>query len=141
MANYAKNHPIDRGQIPLQHYPAACSTLGTIYRDNASASSVTALTANTTVLEIAAAGVPVGIRWAINQATSIIATAGATANFDNIVAPGEVRRFVVPRRTIGIPNYTNDGAPSVVGLNTAEGLFSNVATISLGVGSVMLMQN
>lgn len=141
MANYAKSIPMDRGQNGLVNSPAPCSTLGTVYRDNASTSSVTALTANTTIIEVAATTVPIGIRWAINQATSIIAIAGATNNIDNIVVPGEVRRFVVPRRTIGIPNYTNDGAPSVVGLNTAEGLFSNVATISLGVGSVMLIQN
>lgn len=135
MANYAKQIPIDKGGMVLQGYPAPCSTLGTVYRDNASASSVTSLTVDTTVLEVASTTVPVGIRWAISQATSIIAVAGATANFDHVVVPGQVRRFVVPRRIVGVSPIA-----SISSINIQEGLFSNIATISLGVGSVMLMQ-
>ena len=138
--NYAKPLPFDKKTVPLQNYPAATSTLGSIYRDNASASSVTSLHENTTVIEVTAEGGAAGIRWAINQATSILTDAGVS-DFDNVIADGETRRFVVPRNTQAIPNYSGIDNPSVVGLNVAEGLFSNVATVSFGAGSVLLSQN
>lgn len=136
---YAKPIPFDRNGIPLVDYPPAASAIGTTVRENASASSVTSLTANTTAIEVGAIGTGAAIRWAVNQATSVITAAG-TANFDNFVPVNTVRKFVVPRRVQAIPNYQNAGAPSIVGLNTAEGLFANIATISAGIGSVLLTE-
>jgi hypothetical protein len=137
--DYAKPLPTDRKGNALQEYPPAASAIGTLARDNASASSVTSLHANATVIEVAAVTTPATIKWASDQATSVVSAAG-TPNFDHVIQTGEVRRFVIPRLTQALPNYNNAGSPSIVGLNIAEGLFSAVATKSTGVGSVLLTQ-
>lgn len=137
--NYSKPIPKDRNDTPLQEYPPAASSLGTVVRENANVSSVTALTANTTTIEVAAVSTGAVIRWAVNQASSVISDAG-TANFDNVIPAGTYRKFVVPRTTQALQNYNNQGTPSIVGLNVGEGLFGAVATKSLGVGSVLLTQ-
>lgn len=112
--------------------PPPYLALATLHRDNASASSVTSFNANTTVIEVSAVTTGAGIRWAANQATSVITLAG-TANFDNFVIAGSTRLLVVPRRIQG-------NSSSVVGLNAQEGLYENIATISAGIGSVLLTQ-
>lgn len=129
--NYAKLVGRDRGGEPFvpTHIPA--STLGSVTRENASASSVTTLTDLTSVVEVTAIATAAGIIWATNQATSVI-TAQGTANFDNIVPPNTTRLFVVPRRVQAVP--------SISGVNTQEGLFALIATKSTGVGSVLLAQ-
>jgi len=143
MNTYAKNLPVDRNFVPMQAYPPAASSLGTTARDNASTSSVTVLSANTTTIEVAAVTTGAVVKWVadptLNASSSVISAAG-TANFDHFVQAGTVRQFVVPRLTQAIPNTNAVGSPSVVGLNTAEGLFANLATKSVGVGSVLLTE-
>ncbi len=129
--NYAKQLPIDRNGVPMVNSPPPFQALATTARDNASASSVTSFNDNTTTLEVSAVTTGVGIKWAANQATSVITEAG-TANFDNYVAAGRTRIFAIPR--------TAQGVPSIVGLNTREGLFAAIATKSSGIGSVLLTQ-
>ena len=132
MANYAKEIPVDRFSNPMQEYPPAASAIGITVRENGAASSVTSFQANTTTIEVAAIATGAAIRWATNQASSVVTAAG-TANFDHIVPVNTVRKFVVPRTVQG--NTT-----SIVGLGAQNGLFSAVGTISLGVGSVLLTQ-
>ena len=129
MINYAKQIAKDRNDQPIVPSHIPTSTLGSVYRTNASESSVTSLTDDTSAIEVSAITTSATIRWAINQATSV-----TTANFDNVVPLNSTRLFVVPKRTIGL------GAGSVAGVNSGEGLFSAVATISVGVGSVFLAQ-
>jgi len=136
---YARPIPVDRNGNLMDGFPPSASAIGVTARDNASTSSVTALTANTTVLEVSAVTTGAVIKWATGQATSVI-SAGGTANFDNFIPANTTRLFVVPRATIGLPNMNNQGTPSIVGLNTSEGLFANVATKSVGVGSVLVAQ-
>ena len=128
--NYAKQIGKDRNDQPFIPSHVPTSTLGSVYRDNASASSVTSLTDNTSVVEVTAITTAAGIRWAVNQATSIIT--GAGANFDNIIPLNGTRTFIVPRR--------QQAVASISGINTQEGLFPAIATISIGNGSVMLAQ-
>ena len=130
--SYARPIPVDRDGAKLQGFPTPTSTLGSVDRENASASSVTSLSVHTTVIEVAAVTTAAGIRWAVNQETSVV-TAVSGANFDHIITAGTVRKFVVPRR-IQAPQ------PSAVGLNIQEGLFNGIATISTGIGSVLLSQ-
>lgn len=129
--NYAKQLPVDRNDAVMQNSPPPFPAIATTARDNATASSVTSLNANTTTLEITAVTTGAGIKWATDQATSVITAAG-TANFDNFLPAGTTKLFVIPRKTAGIS--------SIVGLNTQNGLYSNIATKSVGVGSVLVVQ-
>jgi hypothetical protein len=129
--NYARPMGKDRNDVPFFPTHIPTSTLGSVTRENASASSVTTLTDLTSVVEVTAVTTAAGIRWAVNQATSVITAAG-TANFDNIIPANTTRTFIVPRRTQAVP--------SISGINSQEGLFGNIATISTGVGSVLLAQ-
>lgn len=115
-------------------FPVVASAIGSTTREAILASSVTSLSPLTTTIEIAAIGASAAIKWASNQATSVITAAG-TANFDNIVPVGTVRQFVVPKSTQGAMG-------SVVGIGTVEGLFPGIATMGIGaaVGSVLLTQ-
>lgn len=129
--NYARPVARDKTDSPLIPSYIPTSTLGSVNRENASASSVTSLTDLTSAVEVTAVGVGAGIRWAVNQATSVV-TATSGTNFDNIVPVNTTRLFFVPRRTQAVP--------SISGINSQEGLFANIATISMGVGSVLLAQ-
>ena len=129
--NYTKKTAQDVNGIPIYPSYIPASTLGSVNRENASGSSVTTLSEMTTAIEVTAVGTGAGIRWAINQATSVVTIAG-TANFDNIVPVNTARLFSIPRNTQAIT--------SVAGINVKEGLFANVATISLGTGSVLIAQ-
>ena len=129
--NYASPLPRDKEEQTMQEYAVPKATTAVTVRENASASSVTSLNDATTTLEVGAVGTGAAIRWATNQATSII-TAASGAAFDNYIPVGTVRRFVVPRRIQAVS--------SVGGVNVIEGLFNNVATQSTGNGSVLLAQ-
>ena len=131
MKNYAKPLPIDREGTKMLSSPSDALALATLARDNASASSVTSFNDNTTVVEVTAVGTGAAIKWAANQATSVVTAAG-TANFDNYVAVDTTRLLVIPRQSIG--------TSSIVGLNIQAGLYNAVATKSSGVGSVLLNQ-
>lgn len=132
MENYARKLPKDNTGAVMTEFAHPFVAYSTTARDNATVSSVTALGNLTTTVEVAAVGVGAGVKWATNQATSVITAAG-TANFDNFVPAGTVRRFVVPRQTQAI-------SPSVAGINVEEGLYAAVATKSAGIGSVLLTQ-
>lgn len=135
MQNYAKMIPKDRSDAPMQEYAVPYPALKVTVTDNGSASSVTALSSVTTVIEVAAVNSGAGIKWttAGSQGTSVITAAG-TANFDNFIPAGVVRRFVVPRNTQSLSNA------SISGINVQEGLYSAVAIKGGGVGSVLLTE-
>lgn len=138
MENYARKLAKDRADNDLQEFAVPFPALVTTARDNAAASSVTSLNANCTMIEVAAVGGSAAIRWSSASATTSVISAAGTANFDNAIPSNTVRRFVVPRESQAIPNYSGINSPSVVGLNVAEGLYTGVATI--GVASVLLTQ-
>lgn len=131
---YAPQTPRGKDSMPKVGYVPTVVRLANTVRENNSASSVTSLTHDTTEVEVTAVGGSgTAIRWAANQATSVV-TVTASPNFDAIVPSGETRRYVVPRETGG--SYA-----SVQGVNRAEGLFQNIATKSLtGNGSVLLAE-
>lgn len=136
MRDYATPLPVDRNGNSMYNSPPPVLKIATSARDNASASSVTSLNANTTELQITAVTTGAGIAWATNQATSVI-TAGGTANFDLFIPEGQSMIVVVPRRVQG-------NSSSVAGLGVLEGLYSGttggIATKSSGVGSVLLVE-
>lgn len=143
MDNYAKRVAITENGVALLDLPPNYQALATTARDNATVSSVTVLNSNTTTVEVAATTAPAAIRWSMatnTAASSSVITAAGTAAFDHYIPAGTVRRFVVPRNSQALPNYNANGSPSVVGRNTAEGLFSGIATKSAGVGSVLVTE-
>lgn len=138
MSGYAKQLATDRSRTPLQEFPAPYKALARYDDEDASVSSVMSLTHDTTVVEVAAVGGPAVIRWVPTSETagvspfaSVISIAGATANFDHVVASGTIRRFVVPKET------SNVQAGSAVGVNRQEGLYQRIAVKGLGISSVM----
>lgn len=131
MINTAKPLPIDRNNVPMYNSPPPYPAIATTARDNATASSVMTFNANTTTLEVTAVTTGAAIKWATNQATSVITAAG-TANFDNFIPANTTRIFAIPRQTAGVP--------SIVGLNAQNGLYSIVATKTVGVGSVLVAE-
>ncbi len=129
--NYSQRLPRDRDdgvmEQSLPPFPANAQNT----RENAGSSSVWSLNPNTTAVLVAAIGAPVAIKWAGNQAVSVLAT-GAASNYDATLTASSTRLFVVPRSVMGIA--------SNVGLNISEGLYPAIATQSLGVGSVLLTE-
>lgn len=104
----------------MQSYPAPKTALVTSGYAPPAASSVVTFGANTTVVEITALNASLAMKWG---SASVIATAGATANFDHIVPVNSTRRFVIPINVQA--NVT-----SVVGLNVGNGLYSTMAVIA-----------
>lgn len=107
--------------------------------ENGTASSVVTLTDNTTVVGITTAGAPAYIRWVPRSETagvapfaSVIAIAGATANFDDVVPANTTRIFPIPQETIG--------TSSVVGLNVQAGLYNRLAVKTGGIASVISVE-
>lgn len=107
--------------------------------ENGTASSVMTLTDNTTVVEVGAVGAAVYLRWVPRTETaavapygSVIAIAGATANFDDYVPPNTTRIFPIPQETIG--------TSSIVGANVAAGLYNRLAVKSAGIASVITVE-
>lgn len=102
--------------------------------ENGTASSVLTLTDNTTVLEVATVGAPAYIKWITRSDTtaSVIAAAGSTANFDDVVPANTTRIFPIPQETIG--------TSSLVGANIAAGLYNRVAVKTAGIASVITVE-
>ena len=129
--NYAAGTPVGNNQMPLYNSPAPFKAIGTVADDSTpNTSSILNLSANTTAIEVATSGGPAFIQW-LSQSTvdssvagtSVIST-GAAANYDHMIPPNTVTRFVVPISTgpIGVaPNA------SAVGVAVELGLFRNVA--------------
>lgn len=129
---YAPDTPISKDGIHKVGYVPAKIALANTTNENASASSVIALTHDTTELEVSAVGQWIAGRWAANQAASVV-TAVASPAYDFVVPSGESRRYVVPIQTF-VGNSS-----SIQGVNRANGLYQNVAFKTLaGNGSVLL---
>lgn len=120
----------------MQEYPAPITALTRYASENASASSVISVNEGTTSVEIAAVGAPAVVKWiATTDTTASVISAAGTANFDHVIPTATVRRFVIPRETLGTPV-----SASVVGANQANGLYRRIAYKSIGTASVLLTE-
>lgn len=142
--NYARGVPNGNNNVPFQGLPAAVKAIARYVYENGTASSVITLSDNTTAIEIsggASTTVAAVMRWVpVGEGTSapfasVIAIAGATANYDHVIPPSTVRRFVVP-----IEVNNPQGYSSQVGLNIENGLYRRVAIKTQGVASVLLTE-
>ncbi len=135
--NYAAGTPVGNNQVPLFNSPAPHKAVEQYYSGNANASSVITLTANTTAIEIAAAGTPVVMAWISRTDTtaSVVANPTTSANFDHIVPANTVRRFVVP-----IEVQQAQGYSSFVGANVDNGLYQRVAFKTEAIASVYVSE-
>ena len=104
----------------MQGFPAPTVAKFTTSSAPPSVSSVISFGSNTTTFEITALNSSLAIKWG---SASVIATAGATANYDHIIPVNQTRRFVIPMNTSG-------SSSSVVGANALNGLYSTMAVIS-----------
>lgn len=127
--------PQDRGMSPMQEFAFPILAKARYGSENAVASSVISVTHDTTALTVGAFGTGAVLRWVATTDTqaSVISAAG-TANFDEIIPPNAVRRFVIPMERQG----TNPG--SVQGANRLNGLYQRVAVKSTGIGSVLVAE-
>ncbi len=131
--------PRDKDNAALQEFPAPIKAKQAWLSENATASSILLLSHDTTHLEVTAIGigsVAAAIRWigpsgqaSVAGASSVVAIAGATANFDHIIPAGTMRRFAIPIES-------NPDSRSVMGVNRARGLYQRVAWKTLGIASV-----
>lgn len=147
MLNYAKGKPVGNNQMPFYDSPPAVTAIAVDNRTTAATagvSSITVLNANTTAIEVMAAGAPAFLKWLTQSVvdssvagTSVI-SAGTTANFDGMVAKDTVRRFIVPISPAVTAPPGSYGQPQ--GANKDNNLYPNVAIIG-GNGSVMTIQN
>ena len=126
--NYAKAVPRDTGGAPLHDYPSPVPALATYQRSATAVSSIAMLTKDTTAIEVSAfGGQGVVIRWVpIAETPSVapygsVVASGLGASFDHAIPSGEIRRFVVPKETLG---GGGGGAGSV------NGLYQHVAWIN-----------
>lgn len=145
--NYAAGAPIgDTGSTIWAEAPAPYKAVEQYTNENATASSVMTLTQDTTAIEVSTAAVQAFVRWvpvsetaAVSPFASVIAIAGSTANYDFVVPPNSVRRFVVPIET-GTNTTFGATITSVQGQNREYGLFQRVAVKTAGIGSVMVAE-
>ena len=121
-SNYAPLNPKDKSGETLQNYPAPIPAKFVTNAAPPAASSVVSFGSNTTEIEITALNASLAIKWGSG---SVIAVAGATANYDHIIPVNSTRRFVIPVQSIG-------QVGSVMGANAQNGLYSTIAVISVG---------
>lgn len=131
MSNYAKSLPRDTGGEPMQAFPAPYLSQEQYNSANAVASSVISLQPNTTSLEVGTfGGQGVVIRWIPLTETATVApygsviSSGLGANYDHYVPLNAMRRFVIPKETMG------QMAGGQVG--SVNGLYQRVAWINAG---------
>ena len=135
--NYSKGKAMGHNQMPQYDSPPPYKA-GTQYMsENATASSVISLTHNTTAIEIATQGTAATMRWVATSDTqaSVVAIAGSTANFDHVIPPNAIRRFVIP-----IESMPATGYGSIQGANRENGLYQRVAYKTQGIASVFLSE-
>src|SRR5882724_9410493 len=127
-ANYARQLVLDKNGSPYQTGTPAASAISRYVTENGTASSVLTLTQDTTAIEVATGGTAAVIRWVATSDTqaSVVAIAGATANFDHEIPANAWRRFVVP-----VEQFVQQ--TSLVGANRLNGLYQRVAIKSQGV--------
>ncbi len=137
--NYAKVQPMDQGNGKMVNYDPAYKALARYGTNNAIVSSVITLTDDTTIVEIAAVNVPVGIRWVPSTETAAVTpfasviTTGTGMNYDHLVAKDTTRQFVVPQE--------RQGVGSVVGINVQAGLYKRIAVIAgASVSSILVAE-
>lgn len=118
--NYATPIPHDKNTEPLQGWPAPVPTKQVTVAVPPAVSSVISFGANTTTIEVVALNGAMAMKWGPG---SVIAAAG-TANFDHVIPINTIRRFVVPQSVAGV-------TASVVGARDLNGLYQNMAVISI----------
>lgn len=121
--SYPKPLPVDANRTPLQENPAAVLAQQS-FQKGGELSSVVTFNDNVTQIEVAAVGgAGAAIRWiATSDTQASVISSGLGANFHHIVGANTVRKFVVPRETVG--------TASNVGVNIKEGLYRRVAVVS-----------
>lgn len=112
--------PRDKGGMPMQEFPAAKPAFVVTAAIPPAASSVVTFGANTTAIEITTLNASLAIKWG---SASVIAAAGATANFDHIIPVNSTRRFAIPVSVAG-------AGMSIVGANVLNGLYQTMAVIA-----------
>lgn len=133
-STYVTPLPQDASLNSMQEFPSPKLAIQVNASENATVSSVTNLSHNTTSLEVGTLGTGAVIKWITTSNTNAsVITAAATANYDHLIPPNVVRRFVVPRESVGNPQ-------SVQGVNRANGLYQRVAVKTLGIASVFLSE-
>lgn len=131
----------DSGLPATADTPAPFKAVAQYLSENATASSVITLSQNTTAVEVVTSGSPTVIRWisASDTQASVVAVAGATANFDHMVPANWRIRFVVPEESA--TNQTAGATTtSMVGANREYGLFQRLAYKTQGVASVAVTE-
>lgn len=141
--NYAKGIPMGDNQVPFFESPPPVKAIVATMSENATASSIFALSDNTTAVEIATQGTAAVIRWFSNNDyqtsvgnRSVIAIAGSTANYDHIIPSNAVKRFIVP---IEIQKSVGANA-SFMGARVENGLYTYLAWKTQGIASVFLTE-
>ena len=134
--NYAKGQPTGNNNVPFFESPPAIKAIARYVTENGTVSSVISLTHDTTAIEVGTGGTAATMRWVATSDTqaSVVAIAGATANFDHVIPANTVRRFVVPVEAVPTSNS------SVQGANRANGLYQRIAWKTQGIASVLLSE-
>ena len=115
-------NPKDKSGETLQNYPAPTPAKFVTNAAPPSVSSVITFGSNTTVIEVTALNASLALKWGSG---SVIAVAGATANYDHIIPVNSTRRFAIPINSQGFVG-------SVMGANPQNGLYSTCAVIATG---------
>lgn len=141
MSNYVNKLPRDVTGEAMQEFPAPVKAITTNVTENAVVSSAISLAPNTSSLEVSAFGgqgavirwVPVTETAAVAPRASVVAS-GLGANFDHYIPTGVVRRFAVPKETMGM------STPGQVG--SVNGLYQRLARINAGAtaSSILIVQ-
>lgn len=143
MANYVNPIPRDKGDAPLQEFPAPVRAItSVVMHENDVASSALALHPNATHIEVnALGGQGIAIRWVAAAETptqspraSVIAS-GLGANFDHLIPAGTYRKFAIPKETQGIGTGNMQ-------IGSTFGLYQRLAHINAGIqpSSVLIVQ-
>lgn len=120
---YAKPLPIDTRGNSMHELSPDADTLATTAAAPPAASSVISFNTGTTLIEITALNNSLAYKWGPD---SVIAAAGATANFDGIVPVNTTRRIVIP-----VSVYGASALNSVAGgANLQNGLYTTMAVIA-----------
>lgn len=144
--NYAAGTPVGGNQMPIYGSPAAFKAVARYVNENGTTSSVITLSDNTTAIEVATGATAAVLRWvpatetaAVSPFGSVIAIAGATANFDHEIPANSFRRFVLPMES-GVNTTVGANNTSVVGQRVEYGLYARVAVKTQGIGSVLVSE-
>lgn len=140
--NYAAGSPVGDNTQPITaDTPAPFKAIAQYLSENATVSSVLTLTQNTSAIEIATGGTSAVVRWVsvTDTAASVVAVAGATANFDHMVPANWRIRLVVPIES-GVNVTTGATITSMVGANREYGLYQRVAIKTQGIASVAVTE-